>query len=162
MIEQTGIVTDTDGNSLWVETRQVSGCATCASGSCSSAVVSKLFGERRQRLQLPNSLAARPGDAVVIGIPEAVLVRASLGAYLLPLLAMIGAALSGQLLEAGEGLQGLLGLLGLAGGFLLVRRLTPGGPDLQPRLLRLSPAERIQLPVSAVSRHRSPQNGLHP
>jgi sigma-E factor negative regulatory protein RseC len=141
MIEQTGIVVATTDTTLWVETRQVSGCSACASGSCSSAVVSKLFGERRQRIQLPNTLAANTGDTVVIGIPEAVLVSASLWAYLLPLLVMIGAALAGRLLDAGEGVQGLLGLGGLVAGLMLVRRLTGGGVGdarLNPRLLRLS------------------------
>lgn len=162
MIEQTGIVTKSNGATLWVETRTVSGCSSCASGSCSSAVVSKLFGERRQWLQLPNSLAARPGDAVVIGIPEAVLVRASLSAYLLPLLALVGAALMGRLLGAGEGLQGLLGLAGLVAGFLLVRRLSGSGPHLQPRLLRLSatPPGGISVPVGMPSRQTVPGNGL--
>ncbi|WP_260294442.1 SoxR reducing system RseC family protein [Sedimenticola hydrogenitrophicus] len=145
MIEQTGIVVATTDTTLWVETRQVSGCSACASGSCSSAVVSKLFGERRQRIQLPNTLAASTGDTVVIGIPEAVLVSASLWAYLLPLLVMIGAALTGRLLDAGEGVQGLMGLGGLVAGLMLVRRLTGGGSGggagdahLNPRLLRLS------------------------
>jgi sigma-E factor negative regulatory protein RseC len=143
MIEQTGIVTKSDAMHLWVETHRVSGCSTCASGSCSSAVVSKLFGERRQRIQLPNTLAASTGDTVVIGIPEAVLVSASLWAYLQPLLFMIGGALAGRLLDAGEGMQGLMGLGGLVAGLMLVRRLTGGGSGvgdsrLNPRLLRLS------------------------
>lgn len=142
MIEQTGIVVDTDDTSLWVETRAVSGCSSCSSSSCGTTAVSKLFAERRTRLQLPNSLAARPGDSVVIGIPEAVLVRSALWVYLLPLLVMIGAALAGQLLGGGEALQGLLGLAGLVAGFVLVGRLggNPGQArgGIQPRLLRLA------------------------
>lgn len=149
MLEQTGIVTDTDATSLWVETRAVSGCSSCSSGSCGTAAVSKLLGGKRTRLQLPNSLAARPGDTVVIGIPEGVLVRSALSAYLLPLLLMIGAALSGQLLGGGEMLQGLLALAGLAVGFMLVRRLSGNRADdrfgMQPRLLRL--AARAPVPV---------------
>lgn len=156
MIEQTGIVIDTDATSLWVETRAVSGCSSCSSaaGSCSTAAVSKLFAERRVRLRLPNSLAARTGDRVVVGVPEAVLVRAALWAYLLPLLLLIGAAWTAQQLGGSELIQGSAALVGLVAGFIWLRRINwgTGGQDpIQPRLLRFA-GQVTALRVPAPSR----------
>lgn len=165
MIEQTGTVIDTDATSLWVEPRAVSGCSSCgsAAGSCSTAVVSKLFAERRTRLQLPNSLAARTGDQVVIGIPESLLVRAALWAYLLPLLLMVGAALTVQQLGGTEGMQGLWGVAGLMAGFAGLRfrsRSACGGTSIQPRLLRFADQDQpVVLKVPLPSRTGVPEQG---
>lgn len=140
MLEETGTVVDVQADTLWVETISRSSCSHCSSGSCSTSVISKLFGLRRNLLQLDNTLNATQGDRVVIGIPDALLVRASIWAYLLPLLAMLLAAFVAVSLGADDSLQALLALLGLVGGFFAVRWFTGRRRQqqlFQPRLLRI-------------------------
>jgi len=140
MLEEAAKVVSATGERLWVETESRAACSHCASSSCTTSVVSKLFGVRRNRLELPNTLGARPGERVMIGIPDELLVRASVWAYLVPLVAMLGVTAGGNVLGAPEGLQILLALAGLAIGFILVHwttRLAPSRRSYKPRLLRI-------------------------
>jgi sigma-E factor negative regulatory protein RseC len=137
--EQARVVAVADG-SAWVEVRRRSACGSCsAAGGCGTGALAGLLGERAQRLQVRDDLGLRVGEQVVIGIPDAALTRASLAAYLLPLLALIAAALLAEAAGAGEGTTALAGLLGLGAGLWLAGRLT-GGPlgreRYRPRLLR--------------------------
>lgn len=119
MLEETGTVVAVNGQWLWVETQAHSACSHCGSGSCSSSVIGKWFGVRRNRLRLPNDRSLQPGQQVVIGIPEQVLVSVALRAYLLPVLAMLGATVLAATLDFGEPAQALAGLAGLAAGLWL-------------------------------------------
>ncbi|MEJ2694544.1 MAG: SoxR reducing system RseC family protein, partial [Candidatus Thiodiazotropha sp.] len=123
----------------------------CSTNSCTTSVVAKLFGVRRNRLLLENSLGARPGDQVVIGIPDQLLVRASLMAYLLPLVVMLVITALGDMVGLNELLLSLLALGGLAMGFFTVRRVSRGSTSqhYQPRLLRIvaSGYQRVEMPT---------------
>lgn len=155
MLEETATVVAVSDGQLTLETAARSACSQCGGGQCSTSVIAQLFGVRRNQLQLPNELNARPGEQVVIGIPDRLLVRASLTAYLLPLLAMIGLPLLGATLEWPQDAQPLLALLGLGGGFYLARRLSSrraNQAEWQPRLLRLvKPAGEVRLPFPNIS-----------
>lgn len=142
MLQETAIVVAVQGDTLWVETESRSACSHCSSGECTSSVLGKLFGARRNRLQLDNCLDARPGDQVVIGIPDGLLVRASLWGYLVPLLAMMCAALAGKSWGFSDGGQSILALLGLVSGLFGVRWVQNGMTArrrFQPKLLRIAP-----------------------
>ncbi len=91
MIEQTAIVLAVADGSALVEVRRASGCAACQVGEhCGTAAVAKLFDKAgHTRLRLADPIGLAPGDRILIGIPDPVLIRASLTAYLLPLLALI-------------------------------------------------------------------------
>ncbi len=149
MLEETVTVVAVQGDYLLAESQTRSSCSHCGSASsCSTSVIAKLFGEKKNLLRLPNSLEARQGDRVVIGIPDDLLVRASLWAYLLPLLSMIIATLVGNQIGAGDGAQVLFALAGLAGGFILQRRYTQGEKSRQqfePKLLRIAGIEPVKL-----------------
>jgi sigma-E factor negative regulatory protein RseC len=151
MLEETARVIALKGGLLIAETESRSACSHCSSGVCGTATVAKLFGVRRNRLVLENSLDARPGDRVVLCIGDDLLVRASVTAYLLPLLSMLGAAVLGDVLGTGEGFVGLLALAGLASGFLLVRWMIRRGSAqrYRPRLSRIVAREpgRIEIPI---------------
>ena len=139
---EQGTVVAVEGQMVWVETTPRSSCSHCSSDGCSSAVLSKLFGARRNRLVLVNCLDVRPGDPVIVGIAGDALIRASLLSYLLPLVVMVSGALIGSAMELREGFQGLLAAAGLAAGFFLagrISRCTALRQRLSPRLLR--PAE---------------------
>ncbi|MET0015483.1 MAG: SoxR reducing system RseC family protein [Sedimenticola sp.] len=121
MLEETVTVVEVDTEYLWVETHSRSGCSQCSSGSCTTSVVSKLFGMKRNRIRLENTLGAETGDRVVIGIPDELLVRASVWAYLFPLLAMFAVSVTGGVMGVDDGFQALLATVGLTAGFALVR-----------------------------------------
>ncbi|MBW9267878.1 MAG: SoxR reducing system RseC family protein [Candidatus Thiodiazotropha sp. (ex. Lucinisca nassula)] len=120
MLEETAMVVEANTDYLWVETRSRSGCSQCSS-SCTTSLVSKLFGMKRNRLKLENTLGVVAGDRVIVGIPDELLVKASVWAYLFPLLAMFAVSATGGVMGVGEGTQALLAMVGLAAGFALVR-----------------------------------------
>lgn len=140
MIEEVASVVAVDDDGAWVETRRRSACGHCESAAiCGTSALAKLFGEGRNRLRIDDPLGLRPGDRVVIGIPDGTLVRASLIAYLLPLIALVSAAGIGTALHLPEGAVALLGLAGLGAGLWLGGRITggvAGRERYRPRLIR--------------------------
>ncbi len=123
MIETQARVVAVEPGYAWVESERRSGCSHCtSSASCGVSTLSKLFGARRQRLRLADSLGVRTGEDIVIGLSEQRLLAAATVAYLLPLFTMIGAALLSAHLGHGQGVLALSSLLGLGGGLWLVRR----------------------------------------
>ena len=151
MLEQSAKVVAVRGDRLWVETQSRSACSHCSSTGCGTSVISRLFGSKRNRLELPNSLAARPGEQVMIGIPDELLVRASIWAYLVPIVVMLLLTAAGARLGMAEGLQVLLALVGLASGFILVRWITRRDSYRQgfkPHLLRIvgQGSVRVEMP----------------
>lgn len=158
MLEETGTVIATDQHHIWVETQSRSACSHCGAGSCSTSVIARLFGVKRNRLRLPNHLDAVIGQQVVVGIPDQVLVAVSARAYLLPLLGMLGAAALAGGMQAGDAMQALIALIGLFIGLALsgwVSETEAARERYTPQLLRLcdSPAPFIEL--TALTRNRS-------
>ncbi|MES9970722.1 MAG: SoxR reducing system RseC family protein [Candidatus Thiodiazotropha sp.] len=151
MMEQTARVIDVKEGMLLAETESRSACNHCSTDNCTTLVVAKLFGVKRNRLVLVNSLNAKAGDRVVIGIPDALLVRASLLAYLLPLLAMLGSAAIGEMIGLQAIWLSLLALFGLAMGFFMVYRAARGWTSqrYKPQLLRIAAAQyqRVEVPT---------------
>jgi len=123
MIETPGSVVATEPGFAWIECERRSGCGQCAGGdSCGVSSVARLFGEKRMRLRLRDTLGVHAGDAVVIGLSESGLVKAAAAAYLMPLAALIGAALVGAQWGQAQWIPILTGLAGFGGGLWLVKR----------------------------------------
>ena len=123
-MQQSATVIEVRGDTAWVEAVSRSACTACGSSGCSSSVLASLFGNKRNRLQLDNRLQARVGDRVVISIPQTVLVKASLWAYLLPIAGMLLVTGLARVYGAPESLQALAALFGLAASLYAVRRIT--------------------------------------
>ncbi len=141
MIEETATVMRAEGGLAWVLPRpRGSACGHCsARAGCGSATFGDLFGLGPvvALIEVENRLCARSGEQVVIGIPDAVLIRASLLAYLLPLLAMLVAVALASSAGCAEGAQAVAGLAGLGAGFSLTRKLTRGArARYRPGVLR--------------------------
>lgn len=129
MIEESGRVVRTAGESAWVQTERRSSCGSCsARKGCGTGALAGLFGARAHEVEVRNPIGARPGEEVVLGISESLLVRGSVAVYLVPLLSLVAGAvlaegLAPQLGWAGSDAPAIFGgLAGLAAGFLWLRR----------------------------------------
>ncbi len=124
MLEEQGRVVEVQAGFVWVETQRRSTCGACnLNGGCGTSVLSRVMGQRRTRVRALDSLGARVGEEVVIGIEDTMLLRGSLAVYAVPLVgllagAMLGAALAPRLGFAAESGSILLGLAGLGAGIL--------------------------------------------
>jgi sigma-E factor negative regulatory protein RseC len=157
MIEQQGTVVAAADGAAWVEVPRQSSCSACGQASaCGTATLAQLLGNgRATRARVADHLGLRIGERVVIGIHGPLLARASLAAYLLPLVALIATASLAERAGLGDAWTALLGigalLLGLwVAGLLAAGRLfaagrtaecpaaqkRPADAGLQPLLLR--------------------------
>ncbi len=147
MLEEQGKVVAVDVGFAWVETQRKSACGSCSvNKGCGTGVISKVVGQRATQVRALNRINAKVGDEIVIGLNDQALVRGSLAIYAAPLIAMLFAALLGDLvgqelqLNSGEGLTIIFGLAGLGVGFLWVRNFSRRIADdirYQPVILRL-------------------------
>ena len=139
-IEGVARVVAEDGGMVWLEPEPTGSCGGCMSAAiCGHKSGSTTRRLAARRFALPNEYGLHPGDRVVVGIGERSLLRASLTAYGLPLLGMMAAAITAQVLGAGDGMAVPATLGGLAGGLLaarLVARLLSARGDLSPQVLR--------------------------
>lgn len=126
MMENDGVVVRIEGEYAWVRAAGAgSACGACARKdgcqSSSSSVLDGALGRPERLLRLPNTIQAKPGDAVVIGVADGVVLRAVWLAYGIPLsLALAGAMVSLALI--GNELAVVAGmLLGLFAGYLVMR-----------------------------------------
>jgi len=124
MIEERAVVAEAGAGYAWVDIQRRSACGSCqASGGCGSAMLSKAWNVRMMRTRALSNLSLQPGDEVIVGLADGVLLRGALLAYLLPLALLLAGAMLGQAAFAGAGeeLVVLSGALGLGLGFLVVR-----------------------------------------
>jgi sigma-E factor negative regulatory protein RseC len=121
MILETGVVVAVESDGLWVETIQKSACEVCvAEKGCGQKFLSKLAGKTVSIRVLRNKRSSEEfavGQSVTIGIPEDIIVMASLLVYLLPIFASI----AGAWLFSGSDWQAVGGALGglVLGGLLV-------------------------------------------
>lgn len=146
MIETEAVVIGTEDGMVEVQSAASAGCGRCSTqGGCGGGrtILGKRPGGCRMRVH--GDLAVRPGDRVVIGLPESGYLRASVALYLVPLAGMFVTAGVAEWLvnrldpAAGDGLILIAGLAGLAGGFLWQRgfnRRMADDPRFRARLLR--------------------------
>jgi sigma-E factor negative regulatory protein RseC len=99
MIEEFAIVVAADERFALVEPQRRATCDHCGVRStCGTSLIDRFLGRRPLRLQVENPLAAKVGERVILGVADAVLLRAALVAYLVPLGGlMLGAAALGEL-----------------------------------------------------------------
>lgn len=147
MIEQTATVVSVEAGYAWVIPQQKGGsCGSCKSGgSCAtSSSLGLLSRKEPQKVRVLNPVYARPGEQVVVGMQGEALVIYSLLAYLVPLLALLVAALIGHQAFALLGFNKelgamLMGVAGLLSGLRLANSFsvrTLNSPDFQPVILR--------------------------
>lgn len=128
MIEQRATVVAVADGAALIEVARETGCAGCGRADrCESATLAKLFGNgAATRLRVRDPVGVKPGDPVLIGVRNPTLVRASLVAYLLPLLTFVGSASAADALAVSDLGSAVVGILGLALGLLLTALITGG------------------------------------
>lgn len=93
MMEQTATVVDIEDGELVLETRPQSTCSSCTvNKGCGTSVLSKSVGQKVIHFRLANTVSARKGDQVVLGLPENAVLKGSAIMYVLPLIIMIAVA----------------------------------------------------------------------
>ncbi len=122
MIEERARVIAVEDNQLLLEAETRAACNACAAKQgCGTSVLSKWVGRKFTRFQAPNTVNARVGDEVVVGLAEEAMLKGSVLVYLLPLLAMIGfALLADSLISADTASRDLLVLISAIAGFALM------------------------------------------
>lgn len=165
MIEELATVVGCTGRLAWVQTHRRGACGACDQGTgCATSVLGSLFGPGPvSRLAVEDHLGVGVGERVVVGIPDGLLVRASVAAYGLPLIALVTAAGIAEWLRAPQLAVAAVGVAGLAAGLWLTGRLTGGSVSrrrYQPVLLRREhPTVRIpfQTGAATAAAHRQTQ-----
>jgi sigma-E factor negative regulatory protein RseC len=105
MIEQQGRVVSVRGDFVDVRLGGSSGCAACDAGKgCGAGVFGLLLRRRPMVVPLENTVGARPGQPVMVGMPETLFLRLVSRLYLLPLLAGAAGAIAGNYAASAAGL----------------------------------------------------------
>jgi len=132
MIEESAVVISSDDRYAEVDANRQTACGSCSSKSgCSTSVLASAFGNKTARIKALNEIGAKPGDHVILGVPEGELIYSAFALYGIPLIAFLSAAIAGQFISSqfalpvSEELMSIVsGLLGLWGGLTLVKRMS--------------------------------------
>jgi sigma-E factor negative regulatory protein RseC len=141
VITETGKVVALSGDCVWVQTIRTSACQSCsARAGCGQRALAKVSGGRANQILVANTVGARVGDEVVIGIDEQSLLLASLAVYGVPLALMVLASIAAYRWLGASDAAAISGaLVGLGAGFCWVRRWQHrSGKRYQPRLIRVN------------------------
>ncbi|KOR31335.1 hypothetical protein TI04_01355 [Achromatium sp. WMS2] len=120
MIYRTGLIIGTVDNLALITTATPNGCERCTDGNSGCSMHKLLIAnDGETKLNLPNTIGAKIGDRVNIGINEKRLLQIIVLCYGLPVLGIICGIAAGQWLgnhasldmELTSGLGGLLGII---------------------------------------------------
>ena len=141
MIEERGRVIAVESGAVRVETLRRSTCSGCTmNAGCGQGILGRLgVSERRGEVRALSSLKLAPGDEVVLGVGEDLLLKSALLFYLSPLLGLFALALLAAWIGLGEPSIIVAGLAGFLLAWLLVRRFARrhgDDPAMQPVVLR--------------------------
>lgn len=124
MITETGQIAVVSDDAVWVDCSRRSNCQRCAEGrGCGGAIVGRMLGEQQYRIKV-SCQHERPvvGQPVSMSVDESVVLRATVVAYLLPLIGLMLGALAGHLM-AGDSFSIAGGAVGFVVALLLSRLL---------------------------------------
>ena len=122
MITENAIIVSIENNQTWIETQRKSTCGQCsASKGCGTSVLSKVIGNKLSKMKAINTIDAKVGDEVVVGLNEASLLKGAFVIYMLPLLFLFLFSLVGKFVAQNIGAADneLLVIIFAVVGFLL-------------------------------------------
>ena len=104
MIEQQGKVIAAEAGQISVRLGASTGCSACDAGKgCGAGVFGRLLQRKPVTLDFENSIGAQPGQAVMVGLPEALFMTLVMRLYAWPILAGLTGAVLGYLVANGLG-----------------------------------------------------------
>jgi sigma-E factor negative regulatory protein RseC len=130
MIEHRGIIQRVEGGKAIVA-METAGCSSCGQGS-SCGIGKMASGRPATLITIPTSGDVRPGDFVLIGLPESKLTLSALLGYLFPAFAMLLGAWLGATLEGTDGSTALGAIAGFLGSLAIARLVIGLLPGLMP------------------------------
>ncbi|MGB1271458.1 MAG: SoxR reducing system RseC family protein [Endozoicomonas sp.] len=132
MIEEQGQVVAVEGDSVWVETVRKSTCSGCsAHHGCGQGLSSKYQSNASlSYIRAFSPFTLQEGDRVIVGIPEGVLMKASMLVYLIPMLSMMVSLWLSELVGFSDAATMLFVVIGLALGFVPVKWLGQRAGDM--------------------------------
>jgi len=140
LVEGIAVVISVDADIAWMEPEQTSSCGGCASAKACGVKTGGLEGRlKARRFPMRNTADLRVGERVVVGIPEDALLRASLVAYAIPLLGMVGGSMVVNLTIGGDVATAIAAVVGLGLGILVARgraKVLSAKGDITPRFIR--------------------------
>ena len=161
MIEEEGQVVALRGELAEVVCHRRSACGGCVvNGACCTSLLERWLGQRSLHLLAANTIGARPGESVVIGVPAATLPQAAAILYLLPLLTLFLGGWAGSWWATTDldGLTLIGGIAGLGLGLWLSARFnTRHAQDRRYRaiILRRASAEPVRVPLTLAGGNRA-------
>ena len=144
MLTESALVTRRDDNRVELELQRSSACDHCdLNQGCGTGALGRLLGRRSRPLVIETDRDCKPGDRVLLELPEAALVKVSLMLYGLPLLGLVLGGLLATLLAVPEWLVVGIAFIGLFVGARfaarMTRRLEQGGQAPYIRDIRVNP-----------------------
>ncbi len=127
MLESAAIVVSVRPGEALVEAEAPGSCggAACGPQGCGTAVLVRMFSQRRRAFQAANPIDAQVGERVVVGLAEETFLKSALLAYLAPLVAVLVGAVIGTSVAPAGAVTDLYGaggaVLGLVFGFAALR-----------------------------------------
>jgi sigma-E factor negative regulatory protein RseC len=145
MVEGIARVVAVEGAVVWLVPEQTSSCNACASSSMCGAKGIGTAASRMENRRFPmdNQEKLAVGERVVVGVRENALVKASLTAYLIPLVTLLVAGGVAQSVAGNDTVTMLAMFGGLFGGLVVARlsaRYLSARGDLAPKFLRRAQA----------------------
>ena len=130
MTESEAVVTRIEGEFAFIEVK----ASAAACGSCGDKGTCGKSQSQPRRYAVRNAVGARPGDTVVVAVPDGAVLRAAALTYLMPvLLVLLGAGLGASWF--GDGLPAVGGAVaGLLLGIFALRLLSAAGCAREPSL----------------------------
>jgi sigma-E factor negative regulatory protein RseC len=127
MLESYAVITRIEDDATFVQTETPGSCGSdsCGVQGCGSAMLMRIFSQRPRALRVSNTIGARVGEHVIVGLEEADFLRSTLLGYGAPLAAFVMGAAVTQALAAPGGARDLYaalgGVLALVAAFVLVK-----------------------------------------
>ena len=143
MIEEKAVVVREKGGLIEVEAFRQASCGGCnARGGCASGTLAGLFGRRRHRIWVHNSIGATPGDAVILGMRDETFLAVSVFAYLVPLAGFMAGGAAGdalsRTLDHSTEIGAIMGAVAvMAAGLGIFRRTTNGAAQARQQIVLL-------------------------
>lgn len=153
-MRQTAYVTEIDGEDAIVRGERASACGGCAGKASCSTLGS--WNNRTVELRVKNEAGAHIGDAVVLEIPDSLMLKVAFRLYGIPMLMFVLCGLIGYQVSVSFGLSpvelwsGLAALAGVAAAYYRQWRTSRQGGDAEFEIRMVSVCNDSNAPGSCL------------